>query len=99
MYLLEMILGVILPFALLLSGDIRTRLKGIYCVNILVIAGTVLNRLNVGIFGLAEYNSRMGYDYFPSWMEIVVTLAMISFAVLGFKVSVKYLNVFPKLEH
>ncbi|MGC2062712.1 MAG: Ni/Fe-hydrogenase cytochrome b subunit [Thermodesulfovibrionales bacterium] len=98
MYLLEMIIGVILPLALLLMKNVRGRLNGIFCINVLVITGTVLNRLNVGIFGLAEYNSRMGHDYFPSWMEIVVTLAMIAFAVVGFKASVKYLNVL-KLEH
>ncbi len=98
MYLLEMIIGIILPFVLLLSGNIRTRLNGIFCVNILVIMGTVLNRMNVGIFSMAEYNSVMGRDYFPSWMEIVLTMAMVAFAILGFKFCVKYLNVL-KLEH
>jgi len=98
MYLLEMVIGIILPFALLLSGDIRTRLNGIFCVNILVIIGTVLNRMNVGIISMAEYNSLLGRDYFPSWMEFLVTMAMIAFAIVGFKISVKYLNVL-KLEH
>ncbi len=98
MYLLEMIIGIILPFVLLLSGDIRTRLNGIFCVNILVIMGTVLNRMNVGIFSMAEYNSVMGRDYFPSWMEIMVTMAMVAAGIFGFKICVKYLNVI-KLEH
>jgi Ni/Fe-hydrogenase subunit HybB-like protein len=98
MYLVEMIIGIILPFILLSMKNVRTRLNGIFCVNILVIIGTVLNRLNVGIISMAEYNSRMGYDYFPSLMEFLVTMAMIAFAILGFKVSVKYLNVL-KLEH
>ncbi len=99
MYLLEMIVGIVLPFALLLNKDLRTRLNGIFCVNILVIMGTVLNRMNVGIFSMAEYNSVMGRDYFPSWMEISVTLAMVSFAIFAFKLSVKYLNVFPEGQH
>ncbi len=98
MYLLEMIIGIILPFVFLLNGNIRNRLNGIFCVNILVIMGTVLNRMNVGIFSMAQYNSVMGRDYFPSWMEIVVTMAMVAFAILGFKFCVKYLNVL-KLEH
>lgn len=98
MYLLEMIIGIILPFVLLLMPNVRTRLNGIFCVNILVIMGTVLNRLNVGIISMAEYNSRIGRDYFPSWMEILVTMAMVAFAIIGFKISVKYLNVL-KLEH
>lgn len=98
MYLLEMIVGIILPFILLSMNTVRTRVNGIYCVNILVIMGTVLNRFNVGIISMAEYNSLLGRDYFPSWMEITVTLAMVAFAIVGFKISVKYLNVL-KLEH
>ncbi len=98
MYLLEMIVGIILPFCLLLLKNVRTGVNGIFAVNMLVIIGTVLNRMNVGIVSMAEHNSRMGYDYFPSWMEFSVTMAMIAFAILGFKISVKYLNVL-KLEH
>ena len=98
MYLLEMVIGVILPFILLSMKNVRTRLNGIYFVNILVIMGTVLNRFNVGIISMAEYNGRFAYDYFPSWMEFLVTMAMVAFAIVGFKISVKYLNVL-KLEH
>ena len=98
MYLLEMIIGIILPFILLSMNKVRTQLNGIFSVNILVIIGTVLNRMNVGIISMAEYNGKMGHDYFPSWMEFLVTMAMIAFAILGFKISVKYLNVL-KLEH
>jgi Ni/Fe-hydrogenase subunit HybB-like protein len=98
MYLLEMIVGIILPFILLLMNNVRTSLNGIFCVNMLVIMGTVLNRFNVGIISMAEYNNMLGRDYFPSWMEITVTLAMVAFAIFGFKISVKYLNVL-KLEH
>jgi len=31
-------------------------------------------------------------------MEIVVTLAFISFAIVGFKVSAKYLRLFPESD-
>jgi len=68
-------------------------------VNILVIIGTLLNRLNVGIFGLAEYASKFGVDYFPSTMEFILTAGMVAFAFFGFKVSAKYLNLFPETEH
>jgi len=98
MYLIEMIIGVVLPFVLLLNKGVRTRVNGIFCVNILVIIGTMLNRMNVGIISMAEYNGALGRDYFPSWMEFLVTMAMIAFAIVGFKISVKYLNVL-KMEH
>ena len=99
MYLLEMIIGILLPLILLSVSKFRTRLNSIFTINILVIVGVVLNRLNVGIFGLAEYTSRFGLDYFPSLMEIILTAAMIAFAFFGFKVSAKYLNLFPETEH
>ncbi len=99
MYLLEMAIGVVLPLVLLSVKDFRTRISSIFTVNILVIIGTLLNRLNVGIFGLAEYASKFGVDYFPSLMEFVLTAGMVAFAFFGFKVSAKYLNLFPETEH
>lgn len=99
MYLLEMAIGVVLPLVLLSVKDFRTRISSIFTVNILVIIGTLLNRLNVGIFGLAEYASKFGVDYFPSTMEFILTAGMVAFAFFGFKVSAKYLNLFPETEH
>jgi Ni/Fe-hydrogenase subunit HybB-like protein len=99
MYLLEMVIGLVLPLVLLSVGKFRTRLNSIFAINILVMIGVMLNRLNVGIFGLAEYASRFGVDYFPSLMEIILTAAMVAFAFFGFKVSAKYLNLFPETEH
>jgi Ni/Fe-hydrogenase subunit HybB-like protein len=99
MYLLEMAIGAVLPLVLLSIKSYRTRLNSIFAINIMVIVGVLLNRLNVGIFGLAEYASRFGVNYFPSVMEFILTAGMIAFAFFGFKVSVKYLNVFPETEH
>lgn len=98
MYLLEMVIGVIVPFILLLNRNVRNRINSIFAVNILVIAGILLNRLNVGIFGLMRYAGKTGATYFPSWMEFMVTLAMISAAVVGFKLAAKYLRLFPEAE-
>jgi Ni/Fe-hydrogenase subunit HybB-like protein len=99
MYLLEMLIGVILPMILLSMKDMRSRISSIFVINILVITGIVLNRFNVAIFSMAEYSSRSGVDYFPSVMEFLVTLAMVSFAIFAFKLSVKYLRVFPEGQH
>jgi Ni/Fe-hydrogenase subunit HybB-like protein len=99
LYLLEMVIGVVLPLVLLSIKEFRTRTSSIFTVNILVIIGTLLNRMNVGIFGLAEYAGKFGVDYFPSLMEFVLTAGMVAFAFFGFKVSAKYLNLFPETEH
>jgi len=98
MYLLEMIIGVIVPLFLLLIKNIRENIKSILFVNILVIAGVLLNRLNVAIFGVYRDASANGFSYFPTWMEFVVTFAFIAFAIFGFKVCAKYLRLFPEAE-
>jgi Ni/Fe-hydrogenase subunit HybB-like protein len=99
MYLLEMVVGVILPIVLLLRKSVRTNIDRIFEVNIIVIMGVMLNRLNVGMFGMSEIASRTGADYFPSFSEFMVTAAMVSVAVVGFKICAKYLNLFPETEH
>ncbi len=99
MWLIEMVIGVVLPLVLLSSKARRTNLNSILAVNIMVILGVVLNRLNVGIFGLAEGSSRLGSDYFPSVVEFLVTGAMVAVAILGFKICAKYLDLFPQTQH
>jgi len=64
----------------------------------MVICGVLLNRLNVGVFGVHEFATRAGGDYFPSVMELTVTVGMIAFAILGFKLCAKYLNLFPDVH-
>ncbi|MGC2061958.1 MAG: NrfD/PsrC family molybdoenzyme membrane anchor subunit, partial [Thermodesulfovibrionales bacterium] len=98
MYLLEMGISVVGPVILLSMKSVRENVRSIFFVNVLVISGVLLNRLNVSIFGVYRDQSATGFSYFPSWMEFVVTLAFISFAIIGFKVSVKYLRVFPETE-
>jgi Ni/Fe-hydrogenase subunit HybB-like protein len=98
LYLLEMGISVVGPIILLSMKSLRENVKGIFFVNVLVISGVLLNRLNVSIFGVYRDQSANGFSYFPTWMEFVVTLAFISFAIVGFKVCVKYLRVFPETE-
>jgi Ni/Fe-hydrogenase subunit HybB-like protein len=93
LWLLEMAVGVVLPLALL---ALRKDLQAVFAANIMVILGVLLNRLNVGVFGVSEYATRSGGDYFPSLMEFTLTIGMIAFAILGFKLCAKYLNLFPE---
>ncbi len=98
MYLLEMVIGVVLPLALLLVGNARKGVDGLFTVNVLVIVGIILNRTNVGLFSFRREALARGADYFPSWMEVAVTLGLISLAVFVFKLAAKYLNLFPETE-
>lgn len=91
LYLLEMGIGVVVPLILLLGTKIKESLSCTLAINILVIAGVLLNRLNVCIFGLYRFNASTGKSYFPSWMEFVLTLSLIALAILIFKMAVKHL--------
>lgn len=99
LYLLEMAVGVVLPILLLSFRSVRNNMHRLFAVNIMVIVGVLLNRLNVGIFGVHEFATRAGGDYFPSFMEWTLTIGMIAFAILGFKLCAKYLNLFPDHQH
>jgi Ni/Fe-hydrogenase subunit HybB-like protein len=61
----------------------------------IVLFGIVLNRFNVGIIGLLPYS---GNIYSPSWMEVVVTVTLVSLGVIVFGLAAKYLPVFPEEE-
>lgn len=99
MWLLEMAVGVVIPVLLLAKKANRMDMDSIFVASIMVIVGVLFNRLNVGIFAMSDYANRAGGDYFPSFMELILTAGMIAFAILGFKVCAKYLNLFPETHH
>ncbi|OGQ96136.1 MAG: hypothetical protein A2521_12430 [Deltaproteobacteria bacterium RIFOXYD12_FULL_57_12] len=96
MYLLETGIGVIIPVLLLSIKQLRTNLTGIFSANILVIAGVLVNRLNVCLFSMQEYNTTRGAEYFPSVMEFLVTLGIVSLQVFLFKMAAKHLPLFAR---
>lgn len=95
MFLLEMAIGIIIPIVFLLNKKVRTSLNGIATVNWLVIIGVLVNRMNACLFSFDQYNtSVVGAGYFPSAMELLFTLGLISLGVVLFKMAAKYLPLF-----
>ena len=94
MYLLEMLIGVILPIAILSVKKFRTNMHMVFSVNILVITGVLLNRMNVCLFSMESYNTWHGASYSPSWKEFIVSLGIISLGVFLYKMSAKHLPLF-----
>ena len=93
-FLAEIGLGVIIPAILFAIKPLRQKPAVLFAAALMVVLfGVVLNRLNVGIIGLLPYT---GNIYQPSWMEVVVTLTLVSFGVIAFGLAAKYLPVFPK---
>jgi Ni/Fe-hydrogenase subunit HybB-like protein len=92
----EMGLGVIVPAILFAIKPLRHKPGTLFSGALMVVVfGVVLNRLNVGIVGMWPYT---GNIYFPSWMEIVVTITLVSFGVIAFGLAARYLPVFPAEE-
>jgi Ni/Fe-hydrogenase subunit HybB-like protein len=90
----EMGLGVLVPAILFAVKPLRYKPSVLFGGALMVVFfGVILNRLNVGIVGLWPYT---GQIYFPSWMEIVVTITLVSFGVIAFGMAVRYLPVFPE---
>ena len=96
MFLLEMALGVVIPILLLANKSIRTNTRGIFAVNILVILGVLVNRLNVCIFSQQEFTTARGANYFPSLLEFLISLGIVALGVFLFKMAAKHLPLFAE---
>ena len=92
----EIGLGVIIPMVLFAIKSLRQKPAIQFGGALLIVVfGVVLNRLNVSLIGLWPH---FGVIYFPSWMEITITLTLVTVGVLAFGLAAKYLPVFPP-EH
>jgi Ni/Fe-hydrogenase subunit HybB-like protein len=90
-FVLEIVLGLLIPLPLLLIRGVRENREGLFAAAVLVITGFVLNRMNVTITGL---EASAGGHYFPKWTEVAVTLSIVGVGFLAFALAVRYLEVF-----
>jgi Ni/Fe-hydrogenase subunit HybB-like protein len=92
LFVVEMLAGVLAPLVMLTQSGVRedSRLRSIAAW--LVIAGLILNRFNVSMFGMMQ----KGTMYYPSLIESIVTIGIIAAHVLFFVLIAKY---FPIFEH
>lgn len=91
LFLVEMIVGVIVPIIMYAAPGIRNNPGGLILASSLVVGGVILNRLNVVFTGMAE---AMGGSYFPSWMEFTVTVGLSAIAVLAYCFIVENFTIF-----
>lgn len=92
----ELVLGVIVPFFLLLSKKIREHKAGLFYSSVLVILGFIAHRINTAITSMEQWPHRM---YIPSWQELAVTAGLIAFGFVAFGFVAKYFNVFGHETH
>jgi len=90
-FLVEMILGVIVPWVMLLSPAVRRSRRWLFVACTLIVGGVLLNRVNVFVVG---YRPPVSENYyFPSVTEILITVGFIAGLMFLYRFLVTYLPV------
>jgi Ni/Fe-hydrogenase subunit HybB-like protein len=89
----EWIIGVFAPMILLATPRIRQHQLALFWSVLMVILGFVMSRLNIAITGMESYSQA---GYFPSWMEIIITIFIVALGFAVFRFVVKNFAVFEK---
>jgi Ni/Fe-hydrogenase subunit HybB-like protein len=87
----EIILGVVVPFFLLLSRRVRENRAGLFYSSVLVILGFIAHRINTAITSMEQWPTR---TYIPSWQELTITAGLVAFGFTAFGFVARYFNVF-----
>lgn len=90
-WLLELGVTVLLPAALLFSPAVRAARGRLLATQLLVVLGVIANRVTLAVPSLV---SAAHGNYFPSWMEFAITLALLTAGVTAFAFAAKHLPVF-----
>ena len=91
-YLVEMLGFVLLPCILFAVGYRELNLVLTRIAAVFTVVGVVLNRFNI-TFVVFNWNVSTEARYHPNWMEIWVTIAFITFAVVVFKLIASYMPI------
>ncbi len=81
-FLLELLGFALLPCILFTIGFRERRVALVRVAAFITVAGVVLNRLNIAFIA---YNWQLPQRYVPSWMEVWVTLTLVTFGVVAFR--------------
>jgi len=92
-FLVEIVLSVLAPLALLMVPRVRDSAQGLYLAAVLTLLGFVTNRLNVTITGV---ENAVGARYAPKWTEVVITGMFVALGFAFFGLVAKYLPIFPE---
>lgn len=90
---LEVMLLAVVPFILLQFNKVLNTPMYLYWTCCMVVAGFVVNRLNVCITG---FERSMNVFYTPKWSELASTLLLVAGCVIAFRYAVLYLDILPR---
>jgi len=91
LYWTEMIMGIVIPMVLFFFRKIRENRLGLFLGALMVILGFVMNRLNISITGMLRGSQT---TYFPSFLEIMVTVMIVSLGFVIFSQAVRFFPIF-----
>jgi len=91
---IEIIIGLFLPFVMLLFKPVRRSRVWLPTASFLVIFGMILNRLNVFLIG---YHIRFAQgSYIPSIGEVMITVGLFSTIVFLYKFFITFFPILPE---
>lgn len=92
----------LLEFGLVASGSVllfskkrRQSPRWLFVTAVMIVLGGALYRFNVYLIG---FNPGQGWRYFPSLAELMITVGIVAFEILGYQVLVKLFPVLPRLH-
>lgn len=100
----EVVLGALVPALILLLPNLCQRRNLVMMALGLVVVGVILNRWNITLSGLVAppqwspgvMGNVVAASYFPSIVEIVVAVGIVTYALLGFTLGARYLAIYPR---
>ncbi|MBI5577341.1 MAG: polysulfide reductase NrfD [Deltaproteobacteria bacterium] len=101
-WMVEMIGGIIIPIVLFTYAILKNNRKLVQVTAVITALGVILNRLNISVIAFKWYAANR---YYPSWMEIWVTAAVICMEIWAFRWIVGRMPIlrehpdFPEEEH
>ncbi len=81
-FLVEILGFVLLPAMMFAYGSRNGKLRVVQVAAVIGVLGIILNRLNVSVIA---YNWRLSVRYVPSWMEVWVSVTLVTIGVLLFR--------------
>lgn len=93
---IEALVGLLIPLAILLTPEFAASGRWLLVSSLMVIAGLLINRMNVAIVGIT---STYGATYYPHWMEWAITAGIVAAGVLAYLFICSNFPVFTPAHH
>ncbi|MGD8998363.1 MAG: polysulfide reductase NrfD [Anaerolineae bacterium] len=91
----ELILGVAVPLAILLS-KLGNRADGVFWSGVWIVLGLLIHRLSTSFIAL---ETPAWATYVPHWIEVLSSVGIAAGAVLVYIILARVFNLFPEYEH